>query len=62
MSHLTGEDLIVEADRCLYEAKEAGRDRTLVASQAGQGLCWDGANPRVRRVEKCENIGFGGFV
>lgn len=31
-SHVSGEDLIVEADRCLYEAKEAGRDRTLVAT------------------------------
>jgi diguanylate cyclase (GGDEF)-like protein/PAS domain S-box-containing protein len=31
-SHKTGNDLVAEADRCLYEAKEAGRDRTLVAT------------------------------
>lgn len=29
--HESGEDLLAEADRCLYEAKEAGRDKTLVA-------------------------------
>jgi diguanylate cyclase (GGDEF)-like protein/PAS domain S-box-containing protein len=31
-SHNSGEDLIAEADRCLYGAKETGRDRTLVAA------------------------------
>jgi diguanylate cyclase (GGDEF)-like protein/PAS domain S-box-containing protein len=31
-SHQSGEDLIAEADRYLYDAKEAGRDRTLVAA------------------------------
>jgi diguanylate cyclase (GGDEF)-like protein/PAS domain S-box-containing protein len=31
-SHRSGEELIAEADRCLYEAKQAGRNRTLVAA------------------------------
>jgi diguanylate cyclase (GGDEF)-like protein/PAS domain S-box-containing protein len=31
-SHRNGDELIAEADRCLYEAKQAGRNRTLIAA------------------------------
>jgi diguanylate cyclase (GGDEF)-like protein len=41
----TSEDLIARADHALYQAKDAGRDRILVATQGSQATTQPGAMP-----------------